>query len=103
MDQLCSGSGLFPPRLLNDEWFTDEELAMVGRLEVLFKDTGHAQMLSRDVMALKIFDVDVRIIADDSGSMSWSMLRQANNTGYGGSGWNQARVQQVFGNRAFRP
>lgn len=103
MDQLCSGSGLFPPRLLMDEWFTEEELAMVGRLEALFKDTGHAQMLSRDIMALRIFDVDVRIIADDSGSMSWSMLRQANNMGYGGSGWNQARVQQVFGKRAFRP
>jgi len=103
MDQLCSGSGLFPPRLLSDEWFTPEELAMAGRLEDLFKDTGHAQMLARDVMALKIFDVDVRIIADDSGSMTWSMLRGARDSTYEGSGWTRDRVQKVFGKRAFRP
>lgn len=103
MDQLCSGSGLFPPRHLSDDWFSADELQMISQLERMLQQTGHAAALARDMMALRIFDVDVRIIADDSGSMSCGMLGGWGGGGWGGPGWTPQRVQQVFGRRAFRP
>lgn len=110
MDQLCSGSGLFPPRHLSDDWFMPEELEMIASLERVLQPTGHAALLARDMMALRIFDVDVRIVADDSGSMSCGMIGgyPSMRVGWepktdGNSGWTQADVQKVFGQRAFRP
>merc|ERR1719240_824827 len=35
MDQLISGSGLYPPRLLDESWFSQEELSQVAQLEQL--------------------------------------------------------------------
>jgi len=100
MDQLCSGSGFFPPRHLHDDWFSAEELQMISALEHLLGPTGHAAMLARDMMALRIYDVDIRIIADDSGSMQCGMLRSY---GFGNPGWTPDKVQKVFGRRAFKP
>lgn len=102
MDQLCSGSGLFPPRHLDDSWFTPEELQMISSLERLLQATGHAAELARDMMALRIYDIDIRIIADDSGSMSCGMIGGFDG-GWGRSGWTKEMIQTVFGRRAFRP
>lgn len=71
---------------------------MISNLEALLAPTGHEAVLARDVMALRLYDVDVRVVVDDSGSMSWGMLQSA-----GRSGWTRERVQQVFGARAFEP
>lgn len=98
MDQLNSGSGLYPPRFLDDTWFTKQEKLMIQQLEVVLAETGSAAAMARDMMALRIYDIDVRIICDDSGSMNNSML-----PGAWGSGWTSGQVQQVFGNRAFTP
>ena len=64
---------------------------MIAQLEQLLRSTGHASALARDMMALRIYDVDVRIIADDSGSMNCGMLREAL-----GSSWNQTNLRRVF-------
>eukprot|EP00928_Gymnodinium_smaydae_P074145 TRINITY_DN57210_c0_g1_i1.p1 TRINITY_DN57210_c0_g1~~TRINITY_DN57210_c0_g1_i1.p1 ORF type:complete len:561 (-),score=43.41 TRINITY_DN57210_c0_g1_i1:210-1676(-) len=102
MDQMCSGSGFFPPRLLHDDWFSQLELEMISKLERLLQGTGHAALLARDMMALRIYDVDIRIIADDSSSMGAGMIgRELYRNDHGG--WTQARVQRVFGKRAFQP
>lgn len=74
MDQMVSGSGFFPPRLLDDHWFTAEELTMVRQLQSLLSDTGNASFLSKDMMTFRLQDVDVRIILDNSGSMQLNML-----------------------------
>lgn len=101
MDQLCSGSCLYPPRLLDETWFTTEEKEMIKQLERLLAPTGQAEVLSRDMMALKMYDIDVRIILDDSGSMNAGMMSdggwRSNNE------WTRDRMQKVFGNRAFQP
>mmetsp|Transcript_126856 Transcript_126856/g.370918 ORF Transcript_126856/g.370918 Transcript_126856/m.370918 type:complete len:565 (-) Transcript_126856:128-1822(-) len=101
MDQLCSGSNFFPPRHLDDDWFSAEELQKIHQLERLLESTGHAAMLARDMMALLIYDVDIRIIADDSGSMRSGMTGESG--AWGGRGWTRKRVYRVFGQRAFRP
>lgn len=105
MDQLCSGSGFFPPRHLHDDWFTEEERGMIARLQGLLAPTGHAAALARDMMALRLYDVDVRIIADDSGSMTLGMLKGSGRGRGGGRGsrWTEGEIRQVFGQRAFRP
>lgn len=100
MDQLVSGSGLYPPRHLANEWFTDEELQMITQLEKLLAVTGHGEVMARDMMALKIYDVDIRIIVDDSGSMTWSMFGYSERVG---QGWDNRHISQVFGRRAFSP
>eukprot|EP00746_Dinoflagellata_sp_MGD_P022504 gnl/MRDRNA2_/MRDRNA2_152667_c0_seq1.p1 gnl/MRDRNA2_/MRDRNA2_152667_c0~~gnl/MRDRNA2_/MRDRNA2_152667_c0_seq1.p1 ORF type:complete len:118 (+),score=10.10 gnl/MRDRNA2_/MRDRNA2_152667_c0_seq1:243-596(+) len=76
MDQLCSGSGLYLPRLLYNTWFTQEELSMIKQLEQLLEPTGMGQVLARDSMALKLYQVDVRIILDDSASMNAGMKNE---------------------------
>merc|ERR1719183_1048536 len=53
MDQLVSGSGLFPPRLLAESWFTTLELQQIQQLEHVLAPTGRAAVLARDIMALK--------------------------------------------------
>jgi len=104
MDQLCSGSNLFPPRHLHDDWFAEEELQMIAKLEQLLQPTGHAAFLARDMMALRMYDVDIRIIADDSGSMASAMIGGSDGGwGWGSTGWTPDRIQKVFGRRAFRP
>jgi hypothetical protein len=100
MDQLTSGSAAFPPRFLADEWFTQEEQTMIAALEVALLETDVAAELARDLMALRLYDVDVRIVIDDSGSMSLPMF------GYDGepaTGWTPGRIDKVFGPRAFSP
>ena len=42
MDQLISGSGYYPVRLLEERWFTQREKNMVAQLETLLQCTGHA-------------------------------------------------------------
>lgn len=111
MDQLCSGSGFFPPRHLANEWFSQEELDMIKTLERLLEPTGHAAELARDMMALRVFDVDVRIIADDSYSMAGGCPLLKTDAGYNPtlvakpcrSAWTEEQINQVFGKREFRP
>eukprot|EP00419_Tripos_fusus_P020085 CAMPEP_0172741050 /NCGR_PEP_ID=MMETSP1074-20121228/126253_1 /TAXON_ID=2916 /ORGANISM="Ceratium fusus, Strain PA161109" /LENGTH=507 /DNA_ID=CAMNT_0013571299 /DNA_START=58 /DNA_END=1578 /DNA_ORIENTATION=+ len=74
MDQMVSGGGYYPPRLLDSSWLTPREQAMVDQLEVLLHDTHHAGNLARDMLTPLLFDVDVRIVLDNSGSMSLDML-----------------------------
>jgi len=100
MDQLVSGSGLYPPRHLTDDWFTKEELGRIQTLETQLASTNHAQVLARDMMALRIYEVDISIILDDSGSMSLSMFGRNE---WVGQGWDRRHIEQVFGNRAFTP
>lgn len=76
MDQMVSGSGYYPPRLLDSSWLTQRERAMVEQLEVHLQDTLHAGNLARDMLTPLLFDVDVRIVLDNSGSMSLDMLGQ---------------------------
>lgn len=98
MDQLISGSGCFPPRLLAADWFTQQEQQQIRRLEQIFESTGCGEILARDVMALKMYDVDIRIIVDDSGSMNRSMFGDGN-----ANGWTRYEIERIFGQRAFRP
>ena len=76
MDQMVSGSGLYPPRLLDDTWFTEEENAMIKELELLLESTGHARSLARDILTPLLHDVNVAIVLDDSGSMTLDMFGQ---------------------------
>ena len=74
MDQMLSGSDFYPPRLLDDTWFTPEEHAMIHRLEALLQSTGHAHSLSRDMLTPLIYGTEVVIVLDDSGSMNLDMF-----------------------------
>jgi hypothetical protein len=73
MDQMVSGSGLYPIRMLEDTWLLPAELQMVGALEQILQYTGNAQRLARDMLTPLIYNIDVRIILDNSGSMSLDM------------------------------
>jgi len=84
IDQLVSGSGLYPLRLLDESWFSPQEIEMTRQLENLLQNTGHAQLLSYDMLAPLVYDLDVRIILDDSGSMQLDMFGNMI-SGYGGS------------------
>jgi len=98
MDQLISGSGWFPPRHLAAEWFTPQEQQQIRRLERVLASTRCGEILARDVMALKIYNVDIRIIVDDSGSMNRSMFGDGNT-----QGWTRYEIERIFGKRAFKP
>lgn len=74
MDQMLSGSDFYPPRLLDDTWFTPEEHTMIHRLEALLQSTGHAHSLSRDMLTPLIYGTEVVIVLDDSGSMNLDMF-----------------------------
>lgn len=76
MDQMVSGSELYPPRLLDDAWFTAEEHAKMNQLEAMLIGTGHAHSLSRDIMTPLIYGTEVAIVLDDSGSMNLDMFGQ---------------------------
>lgn len=76
MDQMVSGSELYPPRLLDDAWFTAEEDAKMNQLEAMLMGTGHAHSLSRDIMTPLIYGTEVAIVLDDSGSMNLDMFGQ---------------------------
>lgn len=76
MDQMVSGSELYPPRLLDDAWFTAEEHAKMNQLEAMLMGTGHAHSLSRDIMTPLIYGTEVAIVLDDSGSMNLDMFGQ---------------------------
>merc|ERR1712176_1071179 len=77
MDQMVSGSGLYPIRLLDDSWFSQQELQMIVQLERILRDTMQAPNLARDMLAPLIYDLDVRIILDNSGSMQLDMFGNA--------------------------
>ncbi|CAE7795819.1 unnamed protein product [Symbiodinium necroappetens] len=76
MDQMISGSGLYPLRLLDTSWFTPKELTMISRLEHLLQDTGHAHTLAYDMLTPLIYDIEVAIVLDNSGSMNMDMFGQ---------------------------
>jgi hypothetical protein len=71
---MVSGSGLYPPRLLDMDWFTEEEKKMIAALETLLQGTGHARTLALDMMTPRLYDIKVKIILDNSGSMSLDMM-----------------------------
>lgn len=100
MDQMVSGSGLYPPRLLADDWFTNGELHQLHKLENLLTRTKHAPELARDLMSLALYDIDVRVVVDNSASMGRNMFGDAWRRT---SGWTMADVNQVFGVQGFRP
>jgi len=87
MDQMLSGSGLYPVRLLEDRWFTEREKAMVLQLEQLLQPTGHQRDLARDMLAPMMYDIDKRIILDNSGSMQLDMFGQTVNENYSRGGF----------------
>lgn len=93
MDQMVSGSGLYPPRLLEDAWFTSQECEMVTALERVLTNTGQASILARDMLTPLIYDIDVRIILDNSGSMQLDMFGQS----AGGGGWGTSSGSVVGG------
>ena len=78
MDQMVSGSGLYPPRLLDPTWLTEAEVAMVDRLGEVLAGTGNPHGLAMDLLSILIYDVDVRIVLDNSGSMHLDMLGNGN-------------------------
>eukprot|EP00927_Polykrikos_kofoidii_P048034 TRINITY_DN42273_c0_g1_i1.p1 TRINITY_DN42273_c0_g1~~TRINITY_DN42273_c0_g1_i1.p1 ORF type:complete len:546 (-),score=75.63 TRINITY_DN42273_c0_g1_i1:71-1708(-) len=87
MDQMVSGSGLYPPRLLDDSWFSTEELAKVAALEVLLERTSHARDLARDMMTPLIYGIEVKIVLDNSGSMQLDMFGKTVDNCVGGGSW----------------
>jgi hypothetical protein len=99
MDQLISGSGYYPVRLLEEHWFTEREKAMVTQLESLLQCTGHGTDLAKDMLTPLMYDVDVRIILDNSGSMSLDMFGMSQ---WGGGNidartqYDPMRLQQVL-------
>jgi len=74
MDQMNSGSGLFPPRMLNDTWFTPDEKRMVKELSQILVGTGRATELSLDMLTPLLYNIKVDIVLDDSGSMRADMF-----------------------------
>ena len=78
MDQVVSGSDLYPLRLLEDGWFTRQEIAMIGKLEQILQGTGHARDLTRDMLTPLVYDIEVMIVLDSSRFMASSMLGRDN-------------------------
>lgn len=76
MDQLVSGSGLFPPRLLGSSWFTSQECETISKLEQKMHGTLRSSDIARDILALSLYDMDVSIVLDNSGSMQLDMFGQ---------------------------
>jgi hypothetical protein len=74
---------------------------MIKQLEQLLSPTGAGDVLARDMLALKIYNIDVRIILDDSGSMNAGMMSEGGRAG--SNQWTPERMRKVFGNRAFQP
>ncbi|CAE7784305.1 unnamed protein product [Symbiodinium sp. CCMP2456] len=70
MDQMISGSGLYPPRLLDTSWFTPKELTMISRLEHLLQDTGHAHTLAYDMLTPLIYDIEAKTVLRFASSMT---------------------------------
>eukprot|EP00931_Biecheleriopsis_adriatica_P087850 TRINITY_DN62262_c0_g1_i1.p1 TRINITY_DN62262_c0_g1~~TRINITY_DN62262_c0_g1_i1.p1 ORF type:complete len:567 (-),score=51.05 TRINITY_DN62262_c0_g1_i1:61-1695(-) len=95
MDQMVSGSGLYPIRYLEDTWLTPTELEMVHRLERVLQDTGLSHALARDMLTPIIYDIEVALVLDNSGSMSLDMFGQRV-TGHfmEGMGMNRADLLQ---------
>jgi len=97
MDQMLSGSGLYPPRLLEQEWLTTAERAKYENLVRLCGDTGNPHELAMDLLSLLIYRVDVRIILDNSGSMGLDLFGQGVNTSSSsprGSAWIDERTME---------
>eukprot|EP00937_MAST-01D_sp_MAST-1D-sp2_P000404 g404.t1 len=82
MDQMLSGgTALFPPRLLDpEEWLTAGEREMLRRVEQLVAPAGGGTPFAMDMLAARIYDVNVKIILDNSGSMAGDMFGQFQQT-----------------------
>lgn len=76
MDQLQSGSGLFPVRLLDEsEWLSEEEVRMVDDLERrVLAGTGGGRALALDMLTPVVYNINTKIILDNSGSMGLGMF-----------------------------
>ena len=61
MDQMTSGSGLFPVSL-----------------ESVLQRTGHGRNLALDMLTPRIYNLNVKIILDNSGSMGLDMMGEKN-------------------------
>ncbi len=78
MDQLVSGSGLYPLRFLDNSWFSEEELKICEDLTMIGiqgagsttneRATAINHQLARDLLAPLVYGIDVRIVLDNSGS-----------------------------------
>ena len=72
---------------------------MVTQLETLLQCTGHGTDLAKDMLTPLMYDVDVRIILDNSGSMSLDMFGMSQ---WGGGNidartqYDPMRLQQVL-------
>jgi len=93
MDQMVSGSGLYPPRLLDPTWLTEAEATIVDRLGELLAGTGNPHGLAMDMLSILIYNVDVRIILDNSGSMQLDMFGNGNFTGGGSEFIEQTTIE----------
>jgi len=78
VDQLVSGSGLYPLRMLDEtQWLTNFESQQANQIaDILFDVGGLAYPMALDIISLLVYDVDVRIVLDNSGSMGQTMLGQ---------------------------
>lgn len=83
MDQMVSGSGFLPLRLLDEAWLLPQEQTMVRRLEQMLSGTGRGRDLAWDILSLIVYNIDVSVVLDDSGSMQLDMFGKPVG-GYGG-------------------
>jgi hypothetical protein len=122
MDQMVSGSSLFPPRLLGPGWLSDAEASALEEVERLvgcsrgsgafyaqpppschLLTTGQLTVnvlglggagganpgLARDMLTPLLYNLDVRLVLDNSGSMSLDMFGEdcRKNRTRGADGW----------------
>ena len=94
MDQMTSGSGLFPIRHIDEqEWLTPEEIAMVTSLEAVLQRTGHGRNLALDMLTPRIYNLNVKIILDNSGSMGLDMMGEQ--TASAGNRWIDSKCGYI--------
>ena len=93
MDQMISGSHMFPPSLMPGELLEDEN-NMLQRLQSLpiLQATNHVTHMSYDLMSYVIYNIDTCIILDNSGSMSLDMM-----------GANITQSSMYYTNSAYNP
>ena len=112
MNQMISGSGLYPIRLLDEsEWLTPDEITMVNTLETVLSGTDGGRALALGMLAPLIYNCAVKIILDNSGSMGLDMFGSQvpgiNGRVHGDRRWLEARSPKVMlqspcgGNRVY--
>ena len=90
MDQMLSGSGHYPVRLLDQDWLSADEQNKYQALAQLCADSGNPHELAMDLLSLLVHKIDVRVILDNSGSMALDLFGNAPGNGgdsRNGSGW----------------